>query len=149
MARKPEKNFLRAWRELRGMTQAELAEQVQTTGPVISLLESGARGLSDKWLRRLAPVLKTTPGHLLDSDPNALDESIMDIWDAIPEESQALARDVLKTFMRKADAGATSALAQTADLHSLDTARTDRRRMTSKKPRKSKASGGGETPEGV
>ena len=38
-------NFLRSWREHRGLTQGQLAEMVGTTGSVISLLESGARGL--------------------------------------------------------------------------------------------------------
>jgi len=55
------------------MTQAELAEKVGTSDNVISLLESGERGLSHKWLLKLAPALGTTPGFLLDYDPNDLD----------------------------------------------------------------------------
>ena len=98
MARVPEKNFLRAWREYRRMTQGHLAEAVDTTGAVISLLESGQRGLSDKWLRRLAPVLGTTPGHLLDVNPNEASSDILDIWAAVPEDKRDLAREVMKTF---------------------------------------------------
>ncbi len=98
MARVPEKNFLRAWREYRRMTQGHLAEAVDTTGAVISLLESGQRGLSDKWLRRLAPVLGTTPGHLLDVNPNEASSDILDIWATVPEDKRDLAREVLKTF---------------------------------------------------
>lgn len=66
---------LRAWREHRGMTQADLASAVYTTAPVISLLESGARQLSVKWLNRLALALHTTPGQLLDHAP---DTTILD-----------------------------------------------------------------------
>jgi transcriptional regulator with XRE-family HTH domain len=101
MVRSHERNFLRAWREYRHMTQAQLAEAVDTTGAVISLLESGQRGLSDKWLRRLAPVLDTRPGHLLEVDPNDVSGDVLEIWADIPEESREQARDVLKTFRRK------------------------------------------------
>ena len=70
MARTREPNFLRAWREYRSMTQAKLAEAVDTTGAVISLLEAGERGLSDKWRLRLAPLLDVQPGDLMTSDPS-------------------------------------------------------------------------------
>jgi transcriptional regulator with XRE-family HTH domain len=98
MVRTPQKNFLRAWREHRRMTQAKLAEAVGTTGAVISLLESGDRGLSDKWLRLLAPVLGTRPGHLLEVDPADVSTDILDIWAEIPEERRQQARNVLATF---------------------------------------------------
>lgn len=104
MVRSAERNYLRAWREHRGLTQAKLAEAVGTTGAVISLLESGERGLSDKWLRLLAPVLGTRSGHLLEIDPAELDDDILDIWSDIPEERRDQARDVLKTFRLKRDA---------------------------------------------
>jgi transcriptional regulator with XRE-family HTH domain len=103
MVRSNERNYLRAWREHRGLTQARLAEAVGTTGAVISLLESGERGLSDKWLRKLAPVLGTRPGHLLEVDPEDADDDLLQIWEAIPEERRDQARDVLKTFARRTD----------------------------------------------
>jgi len=81
------------------MTQVQLAQIVGTTGAVISLLESGDRGLSDKWLRRLAPALDTKPGHLLEMHPDGLSEDIDEIWVQIPEERRTQAREVLKTFM--------------------------------------------------
>lgn len=73
-------NFLRAWREFRGLTQEQLADAVGTNANMVQYLETGERGLSSKWLRRLAPVLKTTPGMLLDHDPATLDSDIVDIW---------------------------------------------------------------------
>lgn len=103
MVRSKERNYLRAWREHRGLTQARLAEAVGTTGAVISLLESGERGLSDKWLRKLAPVLGTRPGHLLELDPANLDDDIQEIWTEIPEERRSQALEVLKTFRQKQD----------------------------------------------
>ena len=78
-------NHLRAWREFRNLTQAQLAAMIDTEGSVISLLESGDRGLSDKWLRRLAPALATTPGLLLDFDPQDSDQAVLELWGRIPE----------------------------------------------------------------
>jgi transcriptional regulator with XRE-family HTH domain len=74
---KPAANHLRAWREFRRLSQAALAEKVDTADNVISLLESGERQLSDKWLRRLAAALGTTPGYLLDYDPNEIDTELI------------------------------------------------------------------------
>lgn len=60
------------------MTQDQLAEKVGTAGNVIGLLESGERGLSDKWLRKLAPHLGTTPGFLLDHSPHDIDAAFIE-----------------------------------------------------------------------
>jgi plasmid maintenance system antidote protein VapI len=80
------------------MTQAKLAEAVDTTGAVISLLEAGERGLSDKWLRRLAPVLGTTPGNLLDMDPHDVDHDFFEIFNSMSKEMQEQAKSVLKAL---------------------------------------------------
>lgn len=96
------RNHLRAWREYRRMTQTHLAEAIGTKGSVISLLESGDRRLSDKWLRRLAPALQTTPGHLLDHDPEDMPTDLLEIWAAIPEDRRAQAIQVLNTFRKSA-----------------------------------------------
>lgn len=93
-------NYLKAWREFRKMTQQELAEAVGTDKGVISLLESGNRGLSDKWLRRLAPILETTPGHLLDHDPEDLPTDIIEIWSHIDERDKETAKRVLESFRK-------------------------------------------------
>jgi len=95
-------HYLRHWREYRRMTQDQLAEKAGTTKGVISLLESGERRLSDKWLRRLAPLLKAQPGWLLDHDPESLDHSMLEIWAAIPQERHDEALQMLKIFARKA-----------------------------------------------
>lgn len=98
MPRNPEQNYLKAWREHRRLTQAQLAEQVDTTGAVISLLESGDRRLSDKWLRRLAPALGIPIGWLLETHPDSIDNDVFEVWADIPESSRRQALDVLKAF---------------------------------------------------
>lgn len=103
MAKKPHPtNHLRAWRKFRRMTQEELGAAIEppTTGSVIANLENGDRGLSDKWLRKLAPALGTTPGYLLDHDPEKIDTAFLDVVQKIPEESRDQALAVLKTFQR-------------------------------------------------
>ena len=94
----PEPNFLKAWREFRHMTQDELGEAAGTTGSVVSLLESGGRKLSPKWLRRLAPALNTSPGYLLDHDPQNLPTDVLDTWASIPEADRPKALEMLKVF---------------------------------------------------
>ncbi len=101
MPQNPERNYLKAWREHRRMTQSKLAEAIGTTGAVISLIEAGERRLSDKWAHRIAPVLRMKPGHLFDTDPNDLDSDILEIWVDIPEDRRDQAREVLKAFRLK------------------------------------------------
>jgi len=78
-------NNLRAWREFRGLTAGELAKKAGTTAQIITDLETGAVELSAKWLRTLAPALSTTPGFLLDIDPNETDPAFLDVARAIPK----------------------------------------------------------------
>lgn len=92
---------LRAWREFRDLTQDQLAERVGTTPAVISHLETEKRGLSAKWLYRLAPALGTTPGLLLDRDPTDPNSELLEIWASIPEERREQALQVLAIFGRK------------------------------------------------
>lgn len=104
MERNP--NHLRAWRHFRRLTQEALAEKIGTTKAVIGNLENGDRGLSDKWLRRLAPALGTSPGYLLDHEPEDLPTDILELWASIPEERRQLALEVLERFTLKgADGG--------------------------------------------
>ncbi len=95
-------NNLRAWRQYREMTQAELAEAVNTTASVIAMIEGGKRQLSPKWLRRLAPALGTRPGWLLEYDPFKLPTDLLRDWDDIPESNREQALKVLSTFKRSA-----------------------------------------------
>lgn len=71
MKRPKPRNHLAAWRMHRHMTQDHLAAAAGTSKPTISRLESGLRGLSQKWLERLAPALDATPAQLL-AEPGAL-----------------------------------------------------------------------------
>lgn len=98
-------NFLKAWREFRKLTQQQLAELVDTNANMIGYLESGERGLSAKWLRKLAPALDTTPGMLLDHDPAELDSDIIDIWAHADRRQQRQLTDIAKTLIKTGTSG--------------------------------------------
>ena len=95
-----DRNYLKAWREFRGLTQEQLADKVGTDKAVISLLENEKRPLSSTWLRKFATALETRPGHILDTDPAALDNDIIDIWTRIDTTDREQAARVLRSFVK-------------------------------------------------
>jgi hypothetical protein len=69
---------------------------------MIQYLETGERGLSAKWLRKLASALDTTPGMLLDHDPETLDPDILEIWGKPAAASAARLRTLRgRSFIRR------------------------------------------------
>lgn len=98
-------NHLAAWLEYRGINQTELAKAVDTTPHQISYLVNSERALSAKWLRRLAPHLRTTPGHLLDHDPRDLPNDVREMWlDSSPEQQRQIIQMMAIIMGKAADA---------------------------------------------
>lgn len=97
------RNHLKAWRKFKRMTLEEVGEAIGTTKAVIQQLESGRMGLSHKWLLKLAPVFGTTPGFLLDHDPNDLDAAYLEAALAVPKDRRGQAMDILDTFKTGTD----------------------------------------------
>jgi transcriptional regulator with XRE-family HTH domain len=91
-------NHIRAWREHRGLTVAELSKKTGISAPTINALEIGAMDHSGKLLRPLADALDTTQGRLLDEDPDDVDPTIFDAVSSIPKERRGQALEILKTF---------------------------------------------------
>lgn len=87
------------------MSRSKLAEAVDTNTNMILYLETGERGLSDKWLRKLAPVLGITPGWLYDHAPGALSADIVDIWGPATDRQRNQIVEIAKTIMRTAEEG--------------------------------------------
>jgi transcriptional regulator with XRE-family HTH domain len=98
-------NHLRAWRIFRCLTQEELAAKVGTNANMIQYLETGERGLSAKWLRRLAPELDTTPGLLLDHDPETLDSDLLEIYAHGDDRQRRQMSEIAKTLVRTGTGG--------------------------------------------
>lgn len=91
---------LKAWRKHRRMTQQELADKVEppTTKSVIAALENGQNGLSEKWLRRLAPALGTTAGRLLEFAPDDVDSQWSEATGNVPPDQRPRAIRLLKAL---------------------------------------------------
>lgn len=95
-------NHLRAWRESRGLTQAQLAEKIDTTDNVISMLESGDRQLTPKWLSKLAPVLDTRAGFLLEFAPEDTLLSLLNAFTRLPNEQKPRALRLIEALKDEA-----------------------------------------------
>jgi transcriptional regulator with XRE-family HTH domain len=95
---RPPPNNLRAWREFRGYTVAQLAKKSGLGVQTITDLESGASDLSSKLLGALAPALDTSRGFILDLDPNESDPAFFEVARAIPKDRRGQALEILKTF---------------------------------------------------
>lgn len=64
-------NRLREWREARGMSQQELADEAGCSKMQISTLERGRPSLDIVWMQRLAPIPRVEPGDLLNPGDNS------------------------------------------------------------------------------
>lgn len=95
-------NHLRAWMEYRKIKGNQLAEMLggNVTPGMVSDLANSKRALSAKWLRRIAPLLKTTPGQLLDHDPREMPSDILEIWFDADTETRRRLVDVAKALVR-------------------------------------------------
>lgn len=93
-------NNLRAWRIYRRMKGADLARALDITPGMVSDLENSNRALSAKWLRRIAPVLGTTPGMLLDHDPHELPEDMVNMWGNADANQRRQLIDIAKAIVR-------------------------------------------------
>jgi|GEM_PF-4514539 len=67
------KNFIREWREFRGMTQEDLAERIDRTKATVSRIETGDIAYTREFLEAAADVLGTHPGILLIRAPTDAD----------------------------------------------------------------------------
>lgn len=63
------RNYVREWREFRGMTQEQLAEAAGYSPSSISQLETGKQGYEEKTLVRLAEALVCHPSDLITGPP--------------------------------------------------------------------------------
>ncbi len=94
-------NHLRRWMEYRKIKGVALAEKLggNVTPGMVSDLVNSNRALSAKWLRRIAPLLKTTPGMLLDHDPYDLDRDILSMWTGATERQKRQLVDLARVVV--------------------------------------------------
>lgn len=66
-------NFLKQWRDHRGLTQEKLGEMAGLTSSSISQIEHGKQGFSAESFLALCKALNCTPAELLAHDPSRPD----------------------------------------------------------------------------
>lgn len=76
----PAEHFLRAWRLHKKITVKDLADRLKAPIDLVEGWESGTTDISGKWLRKLADLLGTTPGAILDVDPGATAPDLLELW---------------------------------------------------------------------
>lgn len=94
-------NYLRQWAEFRGMKGVDIAKALgpNVTPGMVSDLMNSKRALSAKWLRRLAPVLDTTPGMILDHNPFDLDSDMIEVWATASNRQRRQLLDIAKALL--------------------------------------------------
>ena len=71
---------IRQWRLHRGLTLETVAERIDMTPGLVSLVERGLRGYTQDTVEALASALRTDPATLLTRDPTD-PNAIWAIWD--------------------------------------------------------------------
>lgn len=77
-------NFIAAWRQARGKTQAQLAEYIGISEGHLSRIERGEKEYMQSMLEAAAEYLETDPASLLMRDPSRA-ENIWSLWDQASE----------------------------------------------------------------
>jgi transcriptional regulator with XRE-family HTH domain len=62
--RRPFRQYLKEWRETRGLTQQQLADRLETGKDQISRWENGKRGMGAEVIAALSEALQLEPGDL-------------------------------------------------------------------------------------
>lgn len=94
-----QRQFIRAWRNHRGLTQEDLAARVGVSREYVSYIETGKRRYDQNFLEAAAEALNCTPADLIMRDPTQ-PGAIWSIWDQIPAAQRDQAIRVLETFAK-------------------------------------------------
>jgi transcriptional regulator with XRE-family HTH domain len=97
--RRPGRNYIRAWREHRGLTQEQLGDKTGMAASNISLMENARSGYSWQSLEDIAAALECAPGDLL-SGPPAHQELVTTIR-GLPDEVRVQALDIIRILTRR------------------------------------------------
>jgi transcriptional regulator with XRE-family HTH domain len=92
-----QRQFIKAWRKYRGLTQEQLAERIGIARSYLTKIERGDRRYDQPFLEAAAYALRCSPGDLITRDPTD-SEAIWSIWENLtpPERIRAVA--VLKAM---------------------------------------------------
>lgn len=96
--RRPTRIFLKEWRELRGLTQEQLAGRLGTTDVTVSRWETGRAKLNTDVMAAIAEALAITPGDLF-RDPGrpSADELLRDQPAEVVDQAVRLIQAIRRT----------------------------------------------------
>ena len=95
--------YMAAWRDFRGLTLQDLADEVNTSRGNLHDLETGRERSGGKpparynrvWADAIAAVLATTPGHLIDVNPYKADTNALDLF-GVPEDQRVVVIQIVE-----------------------------------------------------
>lgn len=100
-----QRHFIREWRKHRGLTQARLAERIETSGANISRLENNHQDYTQTTLEALADALHCEPADLIMRNP--LDpEAPWSIWERLKPPQRKQAVRLLKALVEESEEAA-------------------------------------------
>jgi transcriptional regulator with XRE-family HTH domain len=95
---------IRQWRHYRGMTLETVAERINMTPGLVSLVERGLRGYTQDTVEALASALRTDPAGLLTRDPTD-PKAIWAIWEkAKPAQRKQITEAAIKIVKGRSNA---------------------------------------------
>lgn len=93
------RTFIKQWRDFRGLSQAQLAERLETSESSISRIESGTQPYTQDFLEACAEALSTDVASLLMRDPS--DPAAMwSIWDQAKPGQRKMIEDLARTVIK-------------------------------------------------
>lgn len=96
------KIYLKEWRKHRGLTQAQLAELVETTDATISRIETGKFNYTRATLEKLADALNCSPADILERDPADPGYKIISEITKLKPELKAQALRIIRAMAEEA-----------------------------------------------
>jgi transcriptional regulator with XRE-family HTH domain len=95
---------IRQWRHHRGLTLETVAERIDMTPGLVSLVERGLRGYTQDTVEALASAMRTDPAALLTRDPTD-PSAIWGIWDkAKPGQRKQIMEAAIKVVKGRSSA---------------------------------------------
>ncbi|MCJ8334639.1 MAG: helix-turn-helix transcriptional regulator [Epibacterium sp.] len=92
-------NYLREWRDFRGLTLEQAAERSQLSVSVLSRLETRKRKYNEEHLVGLAEAYRCEPWELLGKDPESYSGDVYKLMMQIPEKDRSRAIQALRLFI--------------------------------------------------
>jgi len=93
------RNYIKAWREHRALSQKQLADRLDTTSATISRIESGARDYTGDFLNACADALSCEAQDLISRHPSvqSLDAKVRGASDNLRQQVYTVVDLILKS----------------------------------------------------